>query len=118
VSVLAYALVVFAAYRMARAIAVDDISLPFRDRLYAFAWSDEEGEIEERESGPVLIPKARAGWRTWIWSLFTCPLCIGFWISAGLYCAWRYWDTEAVRVVIAIFAVAGAQCFLATREDA
>lgn len=114
---LVYVVLAFAAYRMGRAIALDDISLPFRDRLYAFAWDDEGGTVETRDGERVLVPRARAGWRTWLYSLFTCPLCIGFWISCALYAAWRWLDYEAVHVIIIMFAIAGAQCFLQMRED-
>jgi hypothetical protein len=33
-----------------------------------------------------------------------------------VYAAWRWWDTDAVHAVIAIFAIAGLQCFLALKE--
>ena len=61
------------------------------------------------------MPRA-GGMRTYINELFNCPLCLGVWVSAATYSAWRWWDTEAVHAVIVIFAVAGAQCFLALRE--
>jgi hypothetical protein len=110
---LVYVVLAFAAYRMARAVALDDITLPFRERLYAFAWDDEEAEVVDGN----YVPKARAPWRTWLWSLFTCPLCIGFWISCALYACWRWLDYEAVHVIIVMFAIAGAQCFLQQREE-
>lgn len=114
---LVYVLLAFAAYRLTRIVTTDTISLPFRERLYRFAWSDEDGTVETREKGKVLVPKARAAWRTYLYELLTCPLCLGVWVAAGVYSAWRWWDTDAVHAFIAIFAVAGAQCFLQMRED-
>lgn len=106
--------VALAAYRVARLVALDTISLPFRERLFSFAY-DEEHPVE---GDGEWVAAPRAGWRTWLYDLFTCPLCVGVWVSAGLYAAWRWWDTDPVRAVIVVLAVAGAQCFLATREGA
>ena len=116
-SALVYVLLAFAAYRAARAVALDDISLPLRERLYEFAYDDEHPVIDEFDR-TLTRPGVRAPWRTWLYQLFTCPLCIGFWISAAFYSAWRWLDYEAVHVVIIIFAIAGAQCFLQQRDDA
>lgn len=59
--------------------------------------------------------------RTWlrgkVGDLLSCPRCLGFWISLGVYALWvsadRAWDDRAVAVhVIMIFAVAGGQIIL------
>lgn len=115
-SALTYVLLAFAAYRVARIVTTDTISIPFRERLYDWAWDEENGKVERKAETAIVTPVARAAWRTYVYELFTCPLCLGVWVAAALYCAWRWWDTEAVRAVIAIFAIAGAQCFLQTRE--
>jgi hypothetical protein len=107
VSALAYALVALAAYRLTRVVTTDSISLAARDRLFLWAWDDTDE-----------IVVARAPWRTYVYELFTCSWCLGVWVSAAVYSAWRWWDAEAVRAVIAVFAVAGAQGFLASRRDA
>jgi hypothetical protein len=119
VSALVYVLLALAAYRMARVVTTDSISLAFRERLYRWTWDDTNPEVQREPDGTeVFVPKARAPWRTYAYELFTCPLCLGFWAAAAVYSAWRWWDTDAVHAVIAVFAIAGLQCFLATREGA
>lgn len=115
---LAFLIVSLAAYRLTRVVTTDTISDPFRDRVYRWAWNDDETvEIVDDQGRKVRAPTPRAGWRTWVYGLVSCPLCFGVWVSAGTYSAWRWWDTGAVRAVIAAFAVAGLQCFLAAKED-
>jgi hypothetical protein len=56
-----------AATRLARAVAVDDVSQPARDHLQS--WSRRPG----------------AGrWRTWLDSLVHCPICAGWWLSLAV----------------------------------
>jgi hypothetical protein len=118
VSALAYVIVALATYRLARVIASDTISATLRGRLYRFAWDDENPEVVTVDGEEVFVPTARAAWRTYLYELLTCPVCAGVWVAAGVYSAWRWWDTEAVHAVIVVAAVAGLQCFLATRADA
>lgn len=103
-----FVVVALASFRLTRALTTDKISLPWRDRLYDFAWDDDH-PVEVPNTLPTAYePAPRAPWRTWAWTLFTCAWCLGFWVAAGLYSAWRWWDTDAVRAIITVFAVAGA----------
>lgn len=56
-----------AAARLARAVSVDDISEPARERMAAWA-------------GAADAP----GWGRWADRLIHCPLCTGFWLSLGV----------------------------------
>lgn len=108
-----------ATYRVARIIAEDTISEPARERMYRWAWDDAHPDESVDDDGKrVLLAHPRAAWRTWVHGLFTCPLCIGVWTAAALYALWRFVDWEPVNVAIVMLAIAGLQCFLATRADA
>lgn len=113
---LVYVVLALAAYRIARVPTKDSISLAWRERLYAWAWDDENAEVQHTADGDVFVPKSRGSVRSYVYELLTCPLCLGVWVAAAVYSAWRWWDTDAVHAVIAIFAVAGLQCFLALKE--
>jgi uncharacterized protein (DUF2062 family) len=118
VSALAYVIVALATYRLARVIALDNLTATLRGRLFNFAWDTDEVEETVIDGEVAFVPTARAAWRTYLYELLTCPVCAGVWVAAGVYSAWRWWDTEAVHAVIVVAAVAGLQCFLATRADA
>ena len=99
-----------AAFRATRVVTTDTISVPFRDRLYSFAWDDEHPIEQDGQQ----VPAVRAPWRTWLYELFTCPFCLSmypaavativtdhyysiplpwFWwpaIAAGSLATWRY----------------------------
>lgn len=89
-----------AAFRLARAIAVDDIMLGFRAWLHEAAYGPDPGD-------PV---EAGVFWR-WAYALFSCPFCVGFWISLALYAMWTQWGWA--RPGIAAVAVAGVAAQLA-----
>jgi hypothetical protein len=107
-----FVVVALAAFRLTRVVTTDKISLPLRDRLYDFAWNDDDPVAIPGTHPTAYSPRARAPWRTWLWTLLTCGWCLGFWVAAATYSAWRWWDTEAVRAVITVFAIAGAQGLL------
>lgn len=117
IDAVAFVVVALAAYRLTRIVTLDTISDPFRARLHRWAWNDDDPvEGVDDEGRPAFFARPRAAWRTWVDGLVTCPLCLGVWVSAATYAAWRWWDVAPVRAVIAIFAVAGLQCFLASKE--
>lgn len=101
---------VFAAYRITRIVTDDTISLPFRDRLFDWAWRAEDDSVV-----------ARAPWRTWAYTLFTCSWCFGWWVSYAVLALW-VWGVQdgmgVLRYLILGAVVAGGQGFLASRSDA
>ena len=82
----------FAASRVTRAISLDEISAPLRERF----------EARAERGGTVL---------TWANKLLTCPLCVGWWVSLALSFALpgRY---RLVRGA----SIAGAQALMALGE--
>lgn len=89
-----------ATYRCARLVSRDTLTMPMRDSLYAWAYSDRRG-----------TPTPRAPWRTWVYELVTCPLCIGVWTGGAVYLLWRYGGT-IINGLLVVLAIAGAQCAL------
>lgn len=96
-----------ASFRATRLVTKDSITLPFRERLYRFAWQDQPGRQE---------PEARAAWRTYVYEGLTCPWCLGVWVSTAGYCAWR-WGSGIGRGVVVVLAIAGGQALLAANGD-
>jgi hypothetical protein len=66
-------LVGLAGARLARAVSVDEITKPLRDRLALWAYR----------------PDA-VGWQRWLYDLVECPICSGTWLTAGAYAVSRY----------------------------
>lgn len=97
-----------ATYRLARLVAVDSLFLGFRDKVYAFAWSDRFPTGEPRPTAVAL-----AAWRTYVYDLVTCPHCLGVWFAVVVYCAWR-WGGDVALGILAVIAIAGAQSALAS----
>jgi Protein of unknown function (DUF1360) len=104
-----YLLAALAAHRAARAITADSISDGFRNRLELWAYT------ERRHPDGSL--RSNRG-REWLNGLLTCPHCCGAWLSwiavlwlwvfAGIGTWWS--------VPLAMWAVAGAQSFLASAQ--
>lgn len=96
-----------AAFRIARAIATDTISLPFRrwlfDKAYAGVPPDqiETAPASAFQSAPVV---------RWLYKLLSCPYCIGFWVSLAIWAVVGFGRDP----IITAFAVAGVQ-YLLTR---
>lgn len=109
------AVLALATYRAARIATVDTISDPFREILRRWAWDDDNAQ-QATDGNYYAVP--RAPWRTWVNELVTCPLCFGVWTAALLYVLWRWSGSPAVQAGIVVLALAGAQCFLASRTDA
>jgi hypothetical protein len=116
VSVLGLVLVALAAYRLACLVAVDSISVPLRDRLYTFAWDESETEIDPNDH-TKLRARRRGPVRAWLYELVSCPYCLSVWFAAGLYAAWRWLDSTAIHVVIAMLAVAGAAALMVSFDQ-
>jgi hypothetical protein len=86
------AVLALAASRLTRAVSLDEITRPVRERI---------GERAGR-GGTAL---------TWFNKLITCPLCIGWWISIGVSLV-----APGRHRVLRGVSVAGAQTFLALAE--
>lgn len=102
---------VLAVYRAARFLTHDTLTQEWRQRLFDWAWE----EPTDPETGVKLPPVPRASWRSYVWGLLSCPLCLGVWISAVFYVAWVNWSWSHPPLVI--LAIAGGQCFVQMRED-
>ena len=86
------AVLAFAASRVTRAVSLDEISSPLRNR------------IEQRgEDGGTL-------W-SWIGKLITCPLCVGWWVSLAVS-----FVAPGRHRLLRGASVAGMQAFLALAE--
>lgn len=103
VSIPALVVLALATYRVARIFTVDSISEPWIAFLYRWAWNPPR-------PGHAAEPKAGA-YRTWIYELLSCPLCLGVWTSGALYALWR-WGGGVMRGVVVVLAVAGVQAVL------
>ena len=99
----AIVLIALAAFRATRLITSDTITEPLRDRLERWAW----------EFGPNGQLKARGALRTWLVEGLTCQWCLGVWMSAASYSTWR-WAGEVGLALLAILAIAGVECALAS----
>ena len=98
-----------AAFRLTRLATTDTITDPWRGWLFRWAW-DAENPTDDGDGH--MVPTARAGWRTWAWTLATCQWCLGVWLALGVYAGWR-WGGDVARAVVVVFAIAGAQGALA-----
>jgi hypothetical protein len=83
-----------AATRLARAISVDEITAPARERVEAWA-----------QRSPA------SGWRNRTVELVGCPVCVGWWISVGVSLA-----APGRQRLLRGAAVAGLQVLLALAE--
>jgi hypothetical protein len=81
------------AYRLARLVSADTLTVAARERVYRFAWRDEN--------------TPRAGWRTYVYELMSCAHCLGIWAAAGVVAAWYVWPW--VWWPVLVLAAAGVQ---------
>jgi hypothetical protein len=103
-------LLAFAVYRVARLIAVDDITEEFRVRLGRWAYDPDEVTIVNDEA---VEGAWRSRGRRYLHNLLTCPFCLGVWfamLAVGIMFAWP-WDnnTDLGEWLILVGAVAGMQ---------
>lgn len=103
----------FVVYRAARVVTRDTISLPFRQRLFLLAWTPQPNDPDT--DLPVEPVQRGREWRRWTYDLFTCPLCMGIWLTVPVYVLWLDlfgypWNWE--RAFLSCAAIAGVQCFL------
>lgn len=125
--------VILATYRLTRIITTDTITERWRDRLYHWSWvepdepdayaraaaTQADGVVAAQGAGQPL-PRA-GGWRTYLNELFNCPWCMGWWIAYAVTAFWCWVVRDGVSVAVFLVlgaAVAGAQGFLASRQDA
>jgi len=119
--------VAFAGYRMGRAVAQDEITEPFRKMLYRWTYEvpervverefEESKENPEANNKPPTKPRPE---RRYIYDLFTCPLCIGFWITLviGLIASANLTDASWIQHLLLAVAATGVQAWMSLREMA
>lgn len=119
--------VAFAGYRMGRAVAQDEITEPFRKMLYRWTYEVPERvverEFEEAKEDPDAHqkpPTKPRPERRYIYDLFTCPLCIGFWITLviGLVASANLTDASWIQHLLLAVAATGVQAWMSLREMA
>lgn len=122
--ILAILIVALAGHRLARALTIDDISVPFRAWVLEHAYPPRlrnpwpEGARTREDAmlagwKPDPTPALRNRPWGWAYGLVSCPHCAGFHISVLLWIGWANWDDA--RAVITAIAVAGAQSILSAR---
>lgn len=112
---LAVVVVGLAAHRLARAIAFDSITDPFRHWVWLHTnYGSEAGPPtgvslkRVTRYGLDAKPRTRRLWN-WFYGLISCPHCCGWWIALGLFLAWQGWSWENL---IGAVAAAGFQSAL------
>lgn len=116
--------IAFAAYRVARGIATDDLFDGWRYRLEVWAYDDPDGEklfyrpVTRRGALGPAAPRRPIKWLTILRGKFadlmTCPLCIGFHASWIALCVWTTtwpWDLGWKGWTLA-FGIAGLQALI------
>lgn len=114
-----------ATYRLTRLCTSDSITLPAREAVFRFAYTDEfdaEAWLAKQPRTVREIPShiPRGGLRTWIYALATCDQCLGVWWGAAIYTAWvmRFdVNTDVVAAVITVAALLGIQSVVAWVVD-
>jgi hypothetical protein len=126
---LAVIVVALAAYRLARAVAVDTISDRPRAWLYERAFYvpqleavDESIDWDDVARGVIPHPReriapevqTRSTVAAYAYGLISCAFCAGWWISLALWVFWAGWHPSRVYFVEMV-AVAGAQAIFAAK---
>lgn len=109
----AVAIIALASFRATRLVVTDSILAGPREWLYLWAW-DPEHPVDFNGTAAASPRKEGRGGalRTWVYDLLTCPWCLGVWMSAASYAAWR-WGHDVGRSLVVVAAVAGLQGALA-----
>lgn len=118
-------IVALCAHRLARVVAVDSITDPARDWIYARAFTQPQpepwppgatDEDDARLEGWVPAPPARRQSRPWAWvyGLVSCPHCAGWWLSLGLWWGWNGYEGSR-QWWISAAAVAGLQSVISAK---
>ncbi|WP_326768662.1 DUF1360 domain-containing protein [Streptomyces sp. NBC_01591] len=105
ITLLALAVLAFAAYRATQLAVHDTLLDPARDRI--FAWQERRPESRLRE---------------FVITLISCTYCMGWWISGAILAAYllatgKFADTPLLVHGIEWFAVAGGQALLNRWDD-
>lgn len=108
-----------ASYRITRLITVDTIlghypgevpGDPDKRGTFIRGWLDRRFyDSNGADLGPI---------RGWLGALYSCPWCMGVWVSAALWYAATQTTWSFVEPVCVIAAIAGAQGYIASRMNA
>lgn len=114
---LALAVVALAAYRLTRVVVEDTITASFRAWVWRRAYVP-AGYDARADRDTAVRRHGRAGW-AWekLFQLVTCPFCLGWWVTIGLFVAWFGWPSTA-REVVLLAAAIGMQAFISSRPHA
>lgn len=114
----AFVLIALAAYRVARGITLDSLFDGTRERVKAWAYTEDRDPvgrvITDRITGePIMVGKTLV--RGKLGDLATCPFCIGAYAAVAAILAWEH-GGEVGRWIVFGFAAAGVQTFLQASE--
>lgn len=104
-----FALLVFADFRLARFIALDTFPPMVRIRKRLTYRVVEETQFDANLWDVKKVLQHRGEWA----ELWTCPHCVGMWLALPLTALADLWYSVPAPVLV-VFAVAGAQSFLAS----
>lgn len=96
-----------AGFRLARAVALDTISRTPREWIWrrAFLVTGWAGP-DEAAWTPTVLSRPWA----WVYGLVSCPFCVGFWLTLGLYGLWT--EASWARWPLLALAATGVQAAL------
>jgi hypothetical protein len=94
-------------WRVARFFTRDQLTAEWRVALYRWAWRDDPASPE---------PVARAAWRSYVFTLLTCTVCLSVWMTAGVWALWSYGDGPGQWADI-VLGAAGLAALIALRLD-
>lgn len=117
---LALLVVALASYRLTRVMVDDTITASWRSWLWRRAYmpagydAHADRDVAVRRDGGGTI-------RGWAWEkayqLNTCPFCMGWWFTIGLYVAW-FGTPDTARDLVRLAACIGMQAFVSSRQGA
>lgn len=105
-----FVVLALATYRATRLVTSDSITANWRDRLELWAWDFDHPILNEQAGKYEARP--RSVFRSYLWTLLTCALCLGVWVAAGVFVVLRYWHWFPAQATVWILAAAGVQCVL------
>lgn len=122
----ALAILIAAAFRLARLVGWDDLTITLRGRLTGVEDRHYQSMVhaveQEMAAGrdPFANPDTRLGQlgrqRYYIAKLIRCAWCGGFWISAVLWLAWQLWPVGII-VACTPFAISAGVGLIAKNLD-
>lgn len=110
---LALLAIALCAYRVTRVVTDDTISQSFRAWVWRLAYRT--AGYDSLREGTVQVRRSWLGEKAY--QLVSCPFCLGWWVTIGVFVAWFGWPRTA-RDVVRLGAAIGMQAFVSSRRDA